>query len=330
MMPTSPSGNRLLELLRARQGRYCSGTALAADLGLTRTAIWKQVRSLKERGYPIVSHAKQGYQLLSMPDLLLADEVLAVLETRWLGKTYHFLPRIGSTNEHALQLAAQGSPHGTVVVAEEQVAGRGRMGRPWMSIPQRGLYLSMILADGLPSRDAPQTTLIAALALVEVILTHYGLPARIKWPNDILIRGKKVAGILTEMQGDQDVVRFLVIGIGINVNHSLEELNTPFRYPATSIAIEREQAVRRSDLLAAFLKQFEGHYERFRVEGLAPFLADLEHNSAILGHPVTIQCGPEQITGTALGLTTEGALRLGLENGLEKVIWVGDITQLVQ
>jgi BirA family biotin operon repressor/biotin-[acetyl-CoA-carboxylase] ligase len=328
MTHTSNTGKRLLDVLRAQQGGFCSGATLAADLGLSRTAIWKHVQSLKERGYPIISHPKQGYQLPAMPDLLLAAEVLPALETRWLGKTYQYLPKIGSTNDHALQLAAQGTPHGTVVVADEQLAGRGRLGRPWLSVPQRGLYVTMVLRDNLPSRDAPQTTLITALSLAEVIVEYYGLPARIKWPNDVLIRGKKVAGILTEMQADQDVVRFLVIGTGINVNHSPEELNASFRYPATSIAIERQQTTRRSGLLLAFLNQFEGNYERFRAEGLAPFLPDLERTSAVLGHPVTIQCGPEQITGTALGLTAEGALRLGLESGQEKVVWVGDITQL--
>jgi BirA family transcriptional regulator, biotin operon repressor / biotin---[acetyl-CoA-carboxylase] ligase len=328
MTRTSNTGKRLLDALRAQQGRYCSGATLAADLGLTRTAIWKHIHALQDRGYPIVSHPKQGYQLALMPDLLLTEELLPALENHWLGKSYHYLPQIDSTNDHALQLAAQGVPHGTVVVADEQIAGRGRLGRPWISLPQRGLYVSMVLRDDLPSRDAPQTTLITGLSLVEVIQTLYGLPARIKWPNDVLIRGKKVAGILTEMQADQDVVRFLVIGTGVNVNHSIEELGAPFRYPATSIALERGETTRRSDLLLAFLNRFESNYERFRAEGLALFLPELERASAVLGHPVTIQCGTEQITGTALGLTAEGALRLGLEDGQEKVLWVGDITQV--
>ncbi len=328
MTHTSTTAKRLLDTLRAHQGHYCSGAALAATLGLTRTAIWKHIQTLKERGYPITSHPKLGYLLSPMPDLLLGEELLPKLDTRWLGKTYYFLDQVGSTNDHALQLASHGTEHGTVVVADEQVAGRGRLGRPWLSVPQRGLYVSLVLRDQLPSRDAPQTTLIAALSLAEVIADLYGLPAKIKWPNDVLIRGKKVAGILTEMQADQDVVRFLVIGTGINVNHSEEELNAPFRYAATSIAIERQQTTRRSDLLLALLKRFEASYERFRAEGLAPFLPTLEHASAVLGHPVTVQCGSEQITGIALGLTAEGALRLGLEDGREKVIWVGDITRV--
>jgi BirA family biotin operon repressor/biotin-[acetyl-CoA-carboxylase] ligase len=328
MTRSTHTAKRLLEILRAQQGRYCSGAALAADLCLTRTAIWKHIHALKERGYPIISHPKRGYQLAPMPDLLLSEELLPALETRWLGKSYHYLPQIGSTNDHALQLAAQGAPHGTVVVADEQIAGRGRLGRPWISLPQRGLYVSLLLRDDLPSRDAPQTTLITGLSLVEVIETLYGLPARIKWPNDVLIRGKKLAGILTEMQADQDVVRFLVIGVGININHGLEELDAPFRYPATSIALERGETTRRSDLLLALLKQFEDNYERYRAKALAPFLPELERASAVLGHLVTIQCGAEQITGTALGLTAEGALRLGLDNGAEKVLWVGDITRV--
>lgn len=328
MTTTSTTAKQLLDLLRAHQGQYLSGAALAADLGMTRTAIWKHIHSFQKRGYPIISHPKQGYQLQDAPDLLTADEILPALDTSWLGKTYHHLPQIGSTNDRSLELAAQGAPHGTVVVADEQLAGRGRLGRPWVSLPRRGLYVSLLLRDDLPSRDAPQTTLITGLTLVEVLQTHYNLPARIKWPNDILIHGKKIAGILTEMQADQDLVRFLVIGIGINVNHSTEELTTPFRYPATSLAIERQTPTRRSDLLLAFLNRLEINYIRFRQGGLAPFLSDLERASAVLGHSVAIQCSSEQFTGTVLGLTAEGALRLGLDDGQERIIWVGDITRV--
>lgn len=328
MNSPSNTGKQLLELLRTNEGRYLSGALLATELGITRTAIWKHIHALKERGYPITSHPKKGYQLLGTPDLLIEEEILARLETQWLGKAYHYLPKIGSTNDYALRLASRGAPHGTVVVADEQSAGRGRLGRPWVSLPQCGLYVSLLLRDDLPSRDAPQTTLITGLTLVEVLQEHYGLPARIKWPNDVLIQGRKIAGILTEMQADQDVVRFLVGGIGINVNHSAPQLEAPFRYPATSIAIERHEAVRRSDLLLAFLKQFEINYTRFRKDGLASFLADLERTSAVLGRTVTVHCGSEQIKGVALGITAEGALRLGLEDGQEQVIWVGDITQV--
>jgi BirA family transcriptional regulator, biotin operon repressor / biotin---[acetyl-CoA-carboxylase] ligase len=328
MISTSNTGKRLLELLRTHQGQYLSGAALATELGMTRTAIWKHIHALKGRGYPVTSHPKKGYQLLDIPDLLTEEELLSGLETRWLGKTYHYLPQVGSTNDYALQLASQGAPHGAVVVADQQSAGRGRLGRPWVSLPHCGLYVSLLLRDDLPSRDAPQATLIAGLTLVEVLQVIQGLPARIKWPNDVLIHDKKVAGILTEMQADQDVVRFLVIGIGINVNHRADQFDTHFRYPATSIAIERRETVRRSDLLLAFLKQFEVNYTRFRQDGLQRFLADLERTSAILGRTVTIHCGSQQLTGVALGLTTEGALRLGLPDSQERIIWVGDITRV--
>ena len=328
MMSTSNTAKQLLELLRAHQGQYLSGAALAAELGMTRTAIWKHIHALKGRGYPVTSHPKKGYQLLDVPDLLTAEEVLPGLETRWLGKNYHFLPQVGSTNDYALQLASRGAPHGTVVVADQQTAGRGRLGRPWVSLPHCGLYVSVLLRDELPSRDAPQATLIAGLTLVEVLHASHGVPARIKWPNDVLVGGRKLAGILTEMQADQDVVRFLVIGIGINVNHRADQLDASFRYPATSIAIERRETIRRSDLLLSFLKRFEANYTHFRQNGLQPFLADLERTSAILGRSVTIHCGPEQISGVALGLTSEGALRLRLADGQERVIWVGDITRV--
>lgn len=325
MKKTGTTLQHILQRLREETDRCLSGSRLAHELGLSRTAVWKHVQALKKQGYPIASDGRNGYRLLHPPDLLLPGEILPALTTSWLGRSYHHRVSVGSTNEYALSLAAQGAAHGTVVVAEEQTAGRGRLARPWLSPAGCGIYLSMVLTEPLPSRDAAKVTLIAALTLVQSLHRDYGLPAAIKWPNDVLVQGKKVAGILTEMQADPDVVRFLVVGVGINVNQREEDMRGPFRYPASSLALETGHAVRRSPLLAAYLNGFERDYERFRASGFATFLPDLEAVSAVLGKHVTVHCGNEQATGRALGLTAEGALRLEASEGKERELWVGEI-----
>jgi len=318
----------ILKMLKEKQGAYVSGALLAGRLGLTRTGIWKNIRTLRSMGYDIQSHPKEGYRLVSLPDLLLPDEILPELKTAWLGRSYHYFPQIGSTNDHALALAAAGAPHGSAVCAEEQTSGRGRLRREWISSPRLGIYLSILLRTPLPVQEAFQATYILALSLVKVLRGKYGLPGAIKWPNDILIGPRKVGGILTEMQSDQDFTRFLVIGIGINVNHTKEDLAGPFRYPATSLAIERGDPVARRELLITFLERLESDYDTFYSRGFSTFLADLEQFSGILGKYITIVSGKEEKRGKALRFTPEGALILGRDDGTEEAVWVGDVTRV--
>lgn len=317
-----------LRLLKEEEGSFCPGTVLASRLGVSRTAIWKHIRKLASLGYEIESRPKEGYRLVRTPDLLIPEEVVPYLETSWIGKPYHYFPQIGSTNDEALRLAAQGSPHGCVVVAEEQTAGRGRLRRPWISPARHGIYLSLILRTSLPIRQAPQSTLVAALSLVRVLSARYRLGAVVKWPNDVLIGGRKVTGILTEMQSDQDMIRFLVIGIGINVNHTPDELTGPLRYPATSLAIESGNPIKRQDVLLAFLHRFEQDYEQFLRKGFSAVLPDLEEASGILGKTIKVHCGEKILRGKAVGFTHEGALRLLTEQNTEETLWVGDVTQI--
>lgn len=257
MPATTTTQSEILKFLRENSGNFVSGSNLADRLGISRTGIWKHIRKLKETGYEILSHPKEGYKLIEVPDSLSRGEIVPNLETGWLGLAYHYLDTTTSTNDHALLLAAQGAPNGTVVVAEEQTKGRGRLRRDWLSMPNRGIYMSILLRNPLPVRVAPQSTYLAAVALVKVLRSKFSLPASIKWPNDVLIGSRKVAGILTEMQSDQDYSRFVVIGIGINVNYSRDELGQSFRYPATSIAMEVGRTVKRQHVLLAFLNQLD-------------------------------------------------------------------------
>lgn len=328
MPGTTPTQSEILKYLRGSAGNFVSGANLADKLGVSRTGIWKHIQKLKDMGYEILSHPKEGYKLIEVPDSLSHGEIVPNLETGWLGRPYHYLDTTTSTNDHALLLAAQGAPNGTVVVAEEQTKGRGRLRRDWLSMPNRGIHISILLRNPLPVRVAPQTTYLAAVALVKVLRSKFGLRASIKWPNDVLIGSRKVAGILTEMQSDQDYSRFVVIGIGINVNYSTDELGQSFRYPATSIAIEIGNTVKRQHVLLGFLNQLEKEYEEFLDKGPAAVISQLETYSGILGKSITVLCGDREISGKAEGFTPEGALLLLRSDGERETIWVGDVAHV--
>lgn len=319
---------RLLHLLKQQQGAYLLESRLASLLALSQTSVRNQVQSLKSLGYKIISHPAKGYSLTEVPDLLIAEEIVPHLRTSWLIPSYHHYRRIGSTNDQALLLAAQGAEHGTVVVAEEQTKGRGRMQRSWFSPAGSGIYLSVILRSPVPVQEAPQSAMVVGLALVKVLREHYGLQATLKWPNDVLIRGKKVAGILADMQSDQEHTRLIGIGIGINVNHGGIHPAEPFRYPATSLALELGAPVKRRDVLLGLIHRFETEYEFFMTNGFAAMLPEFEEASAILGKQLRIQSGKEELLGKALGFTPEGALRLLRGDGKEEIIWVGDVMRV--
>ncbi|MDR3556846.1 MAG: biotin--[acetyl-CoA-carboxylase] ligase [Syntrophobacteraceae bacterium] len=318
----------ILRLLRQSEGSFVSGSVLAEKVAISRPGVWKHINRLKQMGYEVQSRPRRGYMLVAVPDSLAPGEIVPDLATGWLAHSYHYLPTIGSTNDYALILAAEGAPHGALVVAEQQTEGRGRLKREWMSHPNRGIYLSILLRDLLPIRVAPQSSFIGALALVKMLREEFGIAASIKWPNDVLIGGRKVAGILTETQSDQDFTRFIVMGMGINVNHSREEMAGPFRYPATSIAIETGLAVKRQKVLLGFLHRFEREYERFLGSGFSALLPEIEQYSEMLGKTITVVYGNRQIVGKAAGISAEGALLLLREDGSQEPVWAGDVVRI--
>jgi BirA family transcriptional regulator, biotin operon repressor / biotin---[acetyl-CoA-carboxylase] ligase len=319
---------RILHLLKENRGRYVSGITLASSLRLSRTSVWKHIQNLRSLGYGIISHPKEGYNLTEIPDLLIPEEIVPHLKTAWLAQSYYHYRQVGSTNDQALLLAAQGAEHGTIVVAEEQTKGRGRMQRSWFSPVGLGIYVSVILRSPLPVQEAPQSAMVAGLSLVKALREDYGLQATIKWPNDVLVEGKKLVGILADMQSDQDFTRFMVIGMGINVNHGERDLAEPFRYPATSLAIELGMPVKRQDLLLSLIHRFETEYDHYLQNGFSAVLPEFERTSAILGKQLRIQAGKEDLSGKALGFTPEGALRLLKRDGKEVIIWVGDVLRV--
>lgn len=235
--------NKLIHLLANTESSesYISGQVLSEQLNISRSAIWKHMNKLKKDGYEIEGKARQGYRIISFPEKLSENTIRWGLQTEWLGQTIYHYETTDSTQKIAHNLAIDGAKHGTVVIADEQTAGKGRQDRQWYSQKDKGIWMSMILRPTILPYLAPQLTLLAATVLADVIVEYTNLSPQIKWPNDILVNDKKVAGILTEMQAEQDQVRYIIIGTGINVNQKATDLPDLTRNTATSLRIEAKK-----------------------------------------------------------------------------------------
>jgi len=258
MRNQSPSGRteliskQIVSILRSVPGSLVSGEALSAQLGVTRTAVWKHIGTLRKLGYIIDSVPSRGYCLVSSPDLLLPSEILEHLNPIRLGKPLHYFTEVDSTNLLAFRMAEDGAGEGTTVVAERQFKGKGRLGRVWASPEGVNLYCSIVLRPAIRPTTAPQLTFISVVAVARAIERLCGLTPRIKWPNDLLLNGKKVAGLLNEMSAETDSVNFVILGIGVNLNMRHEQFPADLRHPATSLMLEYGQPVDRT-LFARFL-----------------------------------------------------------------------------
>ena len=322
----SPSADRVLALLRGHDGML-SGEAVAARLGVSRTAVWKQVQALRARGYTIEARNRSGYRLAAAPNAAIPSEVAPRLQTRILGRTYHYLGRTDSTNTVLAKLAARGAPGGTVVVAEQQGAGRGRMKRGWHSPPGVGLYCSILLRPRIGAARVTSLPLVAGLAVADAVAPHLpaASPPAVKWPNDILVGGKKLCGILCELQTGTGGAYHVIVGIGLNVNFTARDFPPELQQTATSIRLAGGDVVSRPALLAELLLRLETDVDQWRREGLAPFLPRLRACDALAGRTVTIdRVSGEPLTGVADGVYADGALRLRLPDGREEAVYSGD------
>lgn len=289
---------------------YVSGEMLSRKLNVSRTAIWKHIEELRKEGYQIEAVRKQGYKLLAEPHDLSPSAITSRLSTQWLGQTLHYFPVISSTQTEAHRLAQEGAPSGTVVVADQQEKGKGRFGRFWHSPPHTGLWFSFILRPTLPLYAMPQLTLLTAVAVLKGIKKVIDVPLTIKWPNDLLIDGKKVAGILTELKAETDQVHYVVIGIGINVNQRSEDFPEELRHLATSLAIAAGRPLPRKEVIIQVLNTWEAIYSQYRREGFQPIKRDWEAYSSTLGKRITAQTTEGYVTGTAKGIDQDGALEV--------------------
>ncbi len=316
----------ILSLLRTSGEKYLSGEALSKKFKVSRTAIWKHIHSLMDQGYEFESHTNLGYRLQSVPDLLLPAEIENALATKYVGRELYCFNEIGSTNDMAARLTEKEVPEGTVVTAEKQTAGKGRLGRTWASPERSGLWFSVILRPKISPYHSPKLTFIAGLSVLDAIKKVTGEDAELKWPNDVMLRGKKLCGILTEMKAEMDIVNYLIIGIGINVNLSKNDLPESVRGRATSLKMELRKDVPRVKLLAEALKSLEEYYELFKQEGPEPIIKKWKRKCATLGRKVKIQSGGELIEGIAEDIDGDCALLVRLADGTVKKAVTGDVS----
>jgi BirA family biotin operon repressor/biotin-[acetyl-CoA-carboxylase] ligase len=317
---------KILTALRGAGGGV-SGAELSQALGISRAAIWARIEELRSLGYEIEASPHLGYRLVSAPDLLHADDLLSGLgKTKAIGRDIQVFEETTSTNDVIEKLARDGVKEGAVVFAESQTQGRGRMGRKWVSPPRKGLWFSILLRPAMRPAMVTQLTIVAATGLFRAIRAQTGITPEIKWPNDILIRGKKVAGILTELSAELDKVKYVILGMGVSVNLSAADFPADVRKIATSLRIECGKPVDRAALAIRILQELDHDYHRIGVGEFEAVADEWEEHCATLGQNVLINIGGRTIRGTAESLDTDGALLLRTQHGrLERIIG-GDVT----
>ncbi len=320
--------SKLLKLLIDKQGEFVSGEAISHFLSCSRTAIWKHIEELRKAGYKVEAAPRRGYRIIHQPNLLTENEIKAGLKTKYVGKNVVYEKSVTSTQEIAHRLASDGAVEGTVVVADEQLSGKGRLGRSWVSPSGTGIWLSMILRPKIPPQQAPQLTLLTAVAVVRAIKDFTGLLGDIKWPNDILVNGKKLVGILTEMKADPDQIHSVIIGIGINVNQDV--FQPEIKEIATSVKIETGTEINRAGLMQSIMLQFEQLYELFLKEGFLAIKQIWEAYAITLGRRIIARTYTGAIEGYAKGITNEGVLLLEDDFGTIHHIYSADIEINVQ
>jgi len=318
---------QILNALRAAGDGAVSGAELSQQLGVSRAAVWARIEELRGVGYDIEASPHRGYRLLNAPDLLHADDLISRLgRTKVIGRDIRVFQETTSTNDVIEKLARDHVEEGVVVFAESQTRGRGRLGRKWLSPARRGLWFSVLLRPGLRPQDATQLTVASATALRRALESHTGLKAEIKWPNDILIDRRKVAGILTELSAELDRVKHLILGIGVDVNLNPGDFPSELRKVATSLKAELGKSVSRPALAVAILRELDHDYARIASGHFSAVADEWEHHCTTIGQDVVIRTGERQIRGRAESLGEDGALLLRTDHGhLERIVG-GDLT----
>ena len=313
----------ILTCLKETDG-YVSGQELCDRLGVSRTAVWKVIGQLREEGYEIEAVRSRGYRLCSAGDVLSEAEIASVLETKSLGRNLRFFDEIDSTNNELRRIAENGAPDGTLAIAEIQTAGKGRRGRAWTSPRGSGIWMSFLLRPDFAPEYASMLTLVTAMAVEKGIRQQTGLDCQIKWPNDIVLNGRKICGILTEMSTEEDSIRYVVVGIGINVN--TKEFPEEISKTATSLAIETGHPVRRAPLVASILKAWEEYYETYK-KTLDLSLLKEEYNARLvnLGREVKVLAPKGDDVGVSGGITDTGELIVEVD-GEKREVMSGEVS----
>jgi BirA family biotin operon repressor/biotin-[acetyl-CoA-carboxylase] ligase len=316
----------IIKLLKENENNFISGEKISGSLGITRAAIWKYMKAIKADGYEIESISRKGYRLISSPDLLTSEEIAPNLNTKYIGKKVIYFDSIDSTNNEAKKLANLGEDEGTVIIAEEQKMGRGRLGRQWVSPKYKGIWMSIILRPDINPIHVSKTTQIAAAAVCKSLL-DMNIQALIKWPNDIVLSGKKVCGILTEMSAELNRVNYVIVGMGINVNVELEEFHDEVKKVATSLKIEQGEYIQRKKLVAMILNNFENLYEEFIVnESIDKSIKICREFSALIGKDIKIIERGNETKCKAIDLSKEGKLIVQYDDGRVEEIISGEVS----
>ncbi|MDX9916977.1 MAG: biotin--[acetyl-CoA-carboxylase] ligase [Gudongella sp.] len=309
---------KIIEKLKNADG-YLSGQKLSEEFGLSRTAIWKHIKQLKKVGFEIESVTNKGYRLISTPDYISAEKIEESLKNSVIGKNVLYFDSLPSTNNKAKELTME-LKEGTVILAEEQTKGKGRLGRSWASPGRKGIYASIVLKPEAKPESVSKLTLLGAAA-VSLALDEFAVETKIKWPNDIILNGKKIAGILTEMNSELGIVNYIILGIGINVLQTEEEIPEELRVKATSIYAQIKRPVDRTDLLIAILKNLDTLYSEFKTsEGIDKALDICRDRSAVLGREVIVIQGREERKGQAISINKDGELMVKFESGIENIM----------
>lgn len=297
----------ILRLLRSADS-YISGQELCNRFGVSRTAVWKAINQLKEAGYEIEAQQNKGYRLMAAPDLMTEAEIKSLMHTDWVAKEVLYFDTIDSTNTKAQELAEKGYPSGTLVVADKQESGKGRRGRSWVSPSGTGIFMTLMIKPDINPNNASMLTLVAALAVAKAITSVTGEEAMIKWPNDIVVNGKKVCGILTEMNAQFDYINHIVVGIGINVHN--ESFPEEISLMASSLMIEAGgKRFHRAQIIAETMSYFEQYYDRFlKTQDLSALVREYDKLLVNRNKSVRVLDPKEPFDGKAMGITPKGEL----------------------
>ncbi|GIP32424.1 biotin--[acetyl-CoA-carboxylase] ligase [Paenibacillus sp. J2TS4] len=315
----------LLELFENNLEQFVSGEEISQKLNCSRTAVWKQIQNLRKLGYEFEAVPRKGYRLVYAPAKLDPVKLTAQLRTKIMGSSLRIYDEVDSTQNLAHELVRQGCPEGTVILAEEQTSGRGRMGKAWHSPKGKGIWMSVILKPHIPLKQTSQLTLLTAVALCRTLRKGLGINVGIKWPNDLLIDGRKISGILLESSGEDDRLNYVVAGIGISVNLDAADFPEALAEQATSLRIVYGKPLDRIDIICRFLEEFEDLYLLYLQQGFSPIRTLWEALTISLNRPLKIRTHDGWIEGTAENIDDAGALTVKTADGERIKLFSGDI-----
>jgi BirA family biotin operon repressor/biotin-[acetyl-CoA-carboxylase] ligase len=312
--------------LLSESREYISGADIASRIGVTRAAVWKTIGLLRKEGYQIESSPSKGYRLAGIPDLCIPELKRLLSSDMLIGREILFFDSVSSTNTVAMEMAANGCKEGTIVMADSQTGGKGRLGRSWISPPGKNLYASIVLRPSTPPRDATALTLLSAVAVASAIRRSTPIAATIKWPNDIIADGRKIGGILTEIKADMDSINYAVVGIGVNVNLAASDMPDEIKNIATSIINLTGEPFSRTTLSYEVIREFDKWYGLLMTKGKQIITDEWLSMSSTIGKWVRVSTGKTILEGFAEGIDDEGLLILKLPDGTYTKISAGDVT----